>query len=369
MTLKVLHTSDLHLGMKFAGYPEVQAHLVQARFDTLSRLVEIGNNEGCNLFVIAGDLFESPSVPKRRVIETAGILSSFHGLVVVLPGNHDFVSPSSELWSTFKEYGGDNTLVVDEERPYDLITYDLGVKIYPAPCHAKRSRENRIGWIKKEPKDRERINIGIAHGSLEGVSLDFDKDFYPMTVKELTDCTMDLWLLGHTHIPYPSQSGSNHQIFYAGTHEPDGFDYEGEGRVWIIEVNGENGIKARSVETGRYRFLHEEETVNNGEDLERLKKKYSSPIYRRVLLKLSLKGRLPREEYSRIGEMMDFISEQVFHLAWLDTGGLREEITREIIEQEFTEGSFPYLLLTSLFESGDMEALQMAYDMIQDLKR
>ena len=40
MPLKVLHTSDIHLGMKFASYEgEAQGKLVEARFECLSRLV------------------------------------------------------------------------------------------------------------------------------------------------------------------------------------------------------------------------------------------------------------------------------------------------------------------------------------------
>ena len=35
MSFKIFHTSDIHLGMKFAGYPEVQAELIDARFETM----------------------------------------------------------------------------------------------------------------------------------------------------------------------------------------------------------------------------------------------------------------------------------------------------------------------------------------------
>ena len=62
MSLKIFHTSDLHLGMKFAGYPVVQKELTEARFKTLEKLVELSNHKKCNLFVVTGDLFESVSL-------------------------------------------------------------------------------------------------------------------------------------------------------------------------------------------------------------------------------------------------------------------------------------------------------------------
>ena len=54
--LKILASADYHLGMKFAGYPNVQQKLAEARFLSLKRLVETANDAGCDLFLVAGDL-------------------------------------------------------------------------------------------------------------------------------------------------------------------------------------------------------------------------------------------------------------------------------------------------------------------------
>ena len=64
--LKLLHTSDLHIGMKYNGYPEfIKDELVEARFNVLKTLVEKSNKEQCHLLVIAGDLFEKTTIPKN----------------------------------------------------------------------------------------------------------------------------------------------------------------------------------------------------------------------------------------------------------------------------------------------------------------
>jgi DNA repair exonuclease SbcCD nuclease subunit len=43
MSIKIFCTSDLHLGMKFANYPDhIRSSLVKARFKTLEDLVEKG---------------------------------------------------------------------------------------------------------------------------------------------------------------------------------------------------------------------------------------------------------------------------------------------------------------------------------------
>ena len=45
------------------------------------------------------------------------------------------------------------------------------------------------------------------------------------------------------------------------------------------------------------------------------------------------------------------------------------EITPDVIDREFTQDSFPYRLLTELARSDeDAEALQIGYEMIQEVK-
>ena len=66
MALKIFLTADIHLGMKFASYPEVQSVLSEARFTTLAHCVSIANKEECDLFIVAGDLFDRVSVSDRE---------------------------------------------------------------------------------------------------------------------------------------------------------------------------------------------------------------------------------------------------------------------------------------------------------------
>jgi exonuclease SbcD len=370
MSLKIFLTSDLHLGMKFAGYPEVQVELSEARFNTLERLVDSANKNQCNLFVIAGDLFDRVTVAKRDVIRAAHLLKEFQGpLVAVLPGNHDFISRGqTDLWTPFKENAGDRVLVLEERKTYPLTHYDLEATLYAAPCGSKHSNENAIGWIKEAPKERTaKCHLGIAHGSLEGFSPDFDERYYPMTARELLGCGMDLWLMGHTHIQYPFQPGQTDRIFYPGTPEPDGFDCQHEGKAWVLELAEDRRVTPLTLSTGMYRFLHDEVEIRNPADLEALKKKYAAPEHRKTLLKMRLKGRIPREEYQLLSRVRKILEEELFYLVWNDTG-VSEEITLEGIHQEFTEGSFPHQLLTRLVQSGDSEALQIAYEVMQELR-
>ena len=369
MAIRIFHTADLHVGMKFTrGYPpEVQEKLIEGRFETLRRMVGMANQRRCDLFVIAGDLFDHAATPKKDVVRVAETLKEFEGrCVLVLPGNHDAIQKGEEhLWTRFQGEMSERTLLLENPSPYDLRRLGADIVFYPGPCTAKHSGVNAIGWIRETPKDRTvKYHIGVAHGSLEGFSPDFEDKYYPMETSELLDCGMDLWLLGHTHTPYPSHPGKNSRIFYPGIPEPDGFDCPHEGTAWILELGEDRAVNAIPVSTGTYRFVHDDADVKSSRDLETLKRKYESADHSRTLAKIKLRGRLPREEYATLSQVRRELESRLFYLGW-DEADVAEEITVEGIQQEFTEGSFPFRLLTTLAQSDDSEALQIAYELLQ----
>ncbi len=360
--------------MKFAAYPEVQAELTEARFTTLTRMVDRANDEKCDLFVVAGDLFDKPRIAKRDILKTAGIVNGFEGhLSVILPGNHDFLSSGeTEPWMTFREGAGDTVLLLEKQEVYSLKHYDLDVNLYPAPCRMKHSRENLLGWISQAAGRRDTgttYHIGIAHGSLEGFSPDFDRQYYPMTPPELLRCDLDLWLMGHTHIQYPAVRGAFDRIFYPATPEPDGFDCHHEGQAWIIEMAEDKKIFPESISTGRYRFIHDQLEIRSVSDLKALSARYPPESRSHLLCKLKLEGRLPAEEHHHLHEARKALEKDLFYLQW-DQEGVTEEITSAAINREYTQGSFPHMLLTSLAQDADNpESLQIAYRLLGEARR
>ena len=177
MTLKILHTGDIHIGITFGsrGYSDpLRRQLVEARFEVTERIVNKANEEKCDLLVIAGDLFDRANVKKVDIERTAKILKSFTGkCVAVLPGNHDFYDGTVDLWKNFQENAPDNTILLLETKPYPLEELDINAVLYPAPCNSKHSEEHNLGWLHKlEKRPEAKWHIGIAHGALSGVCPD-----------------------------------------------------------------------------------------------------------------------------------------------------------------------------------------------------
>lgn len=100
--LKIAHTADNHIGMKFNKYGPLKKDLVEARFKSLKKLVDKANDRCCDLLVISGDLFDSINIARPDIEKTVGILKEFSGeYVLIIPGNHDFYSGNEDLWKIF----------------------------------------------------------------------------------------------------------------------------------------------------------------------------------------------------------------------------------------------------------------------------
>lgn len=379
--LKILASADYHLGMKFAGYPDVQEELAEARFFTLERLIATANEQGCALFLIAGDLFDRVTVSARDIKRASALLSRFQGqLVAVLPGNHDFYTGvSSALWSRFSEEAGDRIVLLSKPRIYDLDHYDLNIRLYAGPCDSKHSQSNAISWLEEqntacEPA-QDVLHIGVAHGSIEGISPDAQGLYFPMKRGQLDDAPVDLWIIGHTHRQHPSEdSGIKNGtatpplVLIPGTPEADGFDCRHGGTAWMIDVDEKRQIRIESLSTGTYRFVQEEHNLESADDIQRLEKRLGAEKMERTLLRLKLSGRISAQQLVELRQVLREAEKSMF-FAQIDDSLLLERISEQTVEAEFTEGSFPYRLLKNLIAVEDFEALQTAYSLLQEQKR
>ncbi len=372
MTLKILHTGDIHIGMKFNRYPDdIRQDLKEARFNILDRLVNRANEEKCNIFAIAGDLFDKISkISKQDIVRVIRSLDKFEGqCVLVLPGNHDYDNGMTGLWTTFLDNLSDKILLLNENRAYHLSNYDLDVIIYPAYCNSKHSSENNLSWIREiKEKAEGKLHIGIAHGALQGLSPDLDNRYFNMSEDELNELKLDLWLLGHTHIPYPNAPEvTDHRIYNAGTPEPDGMDCKHGGSAWIISIDDKK-IYSKMIETGIYRFYDLKYKIEDDRDFDNIKKEILSKNPLNSLIRLRLVGRVDEDLLEYRKNFYDEIRKKVKYL-YIDDSELGVKISKDLIEREFTKGSFPYQLLENLStDDSDEEALQLAYELIMEVK-
>jgi DNA repair exonuclease SbcCD nuclease subunit len=374
--LRIVHTADNHIGLRFTSRPypdDLKKKLVEERFLALERVVRVANDRNADLLVIAGDLFENTRVPANSIKRAAEILRMFSGLfTVVLPGNHDFYELGDEsLWKRFcDEMDKSQLVLLSSPEPVTLPVGDVEVVLYPGPCTSKHSQANAIGWVEAATKNPAAVNIGVAHGSIAGVSPDREERYYPMSPEDLRKAGVDFWLLGHTHLRYPAeQRAENAHFFIPSTHTPDGFDCDHEGYVWCLTVEGEKRVTAESVRTGVFRFCEWERMIDSPEAVGELKKEIDRLDPGATLLKLVLHGRLSEEEMGHLAELRTEITDR-FCYAEVQDDRVSLNIDREYIDAHFSRDSLPHRLLSAFADRPeDNLALQLAHGLIQEARQ
>ena len=371
--LRIFATGDNHIGLRYAGH-EQAAVLAGARSAAFETMVARANEEECALFVITGDLFENTySVPKKDIKSLLDMLSCFHGTVALLPGNHDHYEEDSKLWQYMKDLlpDYDNILLLSRYRPYPLQLDGKDVVLYPALCTALHSLpgQNNLGWIKEEPMPSDgTFRIGIAHGAVEGETIDREGQYYLMKRQELENIPVDLWLIGHTHVPFPRNLTGEYtpceKILNAGTHVQTDVSCNTEGQCFVVELGEDKSVRAKKVPSGDLRFYRKHIALT-AEKMEETLREELQDLPDGSVVDLVLSGAVTAAEYEDRDRIIEDLLARFVEGTYTDSG-LSRLISKELIDAEFAETSLSASFLTALLE--EPKQAQLAYELLRSLK-
>lgn len=306
--IKLFVTGDIHIGKKYDRYPEIKDRLVQSRFDCLQKCVEKAERENCDFFVITGDLFDNVSTIRQRdVKEVVRILSEFGGRVLVLPGNHDYYTGEEKVWRDFSNVAAETENNIILFREFRKLTLDVGdetVSFYPAFCQSKHSAGNNLAWLESEDMEGDDFYVGLAHGAIAGLAPDMEEKYFLMTEKKLNEIPVDVWLIGHTHIPYPADISDEkelrgYKIFNPGTPEQTDLGNNTSGMCFLITLDHTAGgtvASARSWQSGAVRYFDLSLRVQG--DLQSSIQSAVRDLPEKSVIRLTLSGAVPEEEYT-----------------------------------------------------------------------
>lgn len=371
--IRIFVTGDNHLGLKYASH-EQAAILSSRRFTAFEGMVESANKENCALFAITGDMFENThSVSKRDIKILLDTLSKFRGIVIVLPGNHDYYDKDVKVWQYFKDVmiSYDNIMLLTEYRPYEITVNGEDVVLYPALCTSLHSApgQNNLNWIKNlEIANDGAYHIGIAHGAVEGETIDNEGHYFLMKRSELEDIPVDTWLIGHTHVPFPrnltEDFTTSDKIFNAGTHVQTDVSCNTEGQCFVVEISENKTVRAKKVTSGNLRFYRKNISVTAG-NMENIIIREFADISDDSVVDIVLTGSISAEEYEDRASIIENVLSRFVEGTYNDYA-LSKLISKELIESEFPETSFSAGLLTSLLDNP--KEAQLAYELLKSLK-
>ncbi len=280
--MKILHSSDWHLGKKLEGQKRIEE---QRKF--IEKLVVIADNEEVDLVLLAGDIYDNsnPSAEAENLFFTAMKMLAKNGKrgVIVIPGNHDNPQRLSVANSLAKEFG-----IIIYETPFEKkevgrygnfqvkrsteggIELEINNKkafIYclPYPSEVALNEDfteidysKRIGDILKKgiEENRENIpNIIMTHIFVTGSSGDGDERTIELggslavSLEDLPE--VDYIALGHIHRP---MKFTKKRAYYCGS--PIEYrinENKYDKRVFIATLNGNFNNEFKEIELENYK--------------------------------------------------------------------------------------------------------------------
>lgn len=255
--LRLLHTADVHLGARHADLGEVAATQRERQFAAFRVAVALAIGEHVDVVLIAGDLFDSNTQPKRSVERVAAELKRLVDAsirTVIIPGTHDCYDRSS----IYRAYdlpamagsGPDDDMVT-------VLTPDRGsihlsacdVVVHGTVFGTKRAPHSPLRDLQIVPDEQTTWHVGMVHGSL-AIPDKTDRDDVVVTKDEIAATGLDYLALGHWHSTQRGKAG-NTIYAYSGAPEPVAVNQDGAGNVLLVSLEIEGGRRVVNVEERR----------------------------------------------------------------------------------------------------------------------
>ena len=240
--VKLLHTSDIQLGATFDFLGEGGSRHRQQLRDTFTRIMELAVDDGYDVVLIAGDLFDSNQPSHATVEFVRRALGGLKIPVCILPGNHDCFDNRSVYR---REKFGANVHVITESPTY-LDFPELDLTIAGNPLLGRQDSLRVLRDIKRRAPHR--WFVAMAHGSLQipGVTEDTVR---PIHAQDIVETGADYVALGDWH-GFADYSRGAVKACYSGAPEPSASTQEGTGSIARVTLRDE-GVRVEKVRVGR----------------------------------------------------------------------------------------------------------------------
>lgn len=261
--LRLLHTADVHLGARHADLGEQAAAQRERQFAAFRAAIDLALAEKVDVVLVAGDLFDSNTQPRRSVERVAAELKRLAAArirTVVIPGTHDVYDRASlyrvhDLAALAGSTDDDDLVtVLTPDRPsIHLAACDV---IVHGPVFAsKRAPHSPLRDLRVTGGEGATWHVGLVHGSL-AIPDRTDRDEVVFTREEIEASGLDYLALGHWHSAQNGRAGSTTWA-YAGAPEPVAVTQDGAGKVLLVELTETNGTRTVTIDerqVGKTRF-------------------------------------------------------------------------------------------------------------------
>lgn len=247
--VKIIHTADIHIGASFEAFGVKGAEHRESVKDAFARIVRKAADEGYDLMIIAGDLFDKAfGVPERDISFVLGRMRELSGRckALILPGSHDFWAPGSVYELNLDRFESVAGVSIVRPGRESIVYPELDLVVHGRALSGGKSSQDPLDGL--EPDHSCRWNIAVAHGSVVSAMKAAEDVDIPINIGEV-DGGFDYIALGHWH-SFREINRGNPPVVYSGSPELIARDQKGSGYIVSLEFS-EDGVSIAPERIGR----------------------------------------------------------------------------------------------------------------------
>ena len=179
--LRIIHTADVHLGARHDDLGEQAAAQRERQFAAFKATVDLALAEKADVFLIAGDLFDSNVQPRRSVERVASELKRLAEArirTVIIPGTHDCFDRASiyrayDLAAMAGRRPDDDLITIIDPDHTSVHLPVLDLVVVGQVFATKRAPHSPLLGLGGPPPDRPNDSqqpagwrVGMIHGSI-----------------------------------------------------------------------------------------------------------------------------------------------------------------------------------------------------------
>ena len=329
MSVRILHTSDVHLGATFRVLgTRGREHRKQLQH-TFVNICSLAIHERVDVVLIAGDLFDSVAAARAEaefVDAQFGRLGAADIPICAIAGNHDPLDDGSAgLWRDLEAhhphlrvFGSDLDLLTLGERDVTIVGRSAANRV---------SSQSPLAGLSGSPgaapaTRRTKYLVGVFHGSVQRP--DFGCKFGLITPEEIARSGFDYLALGDWHSALEVSSGGV-SAWYSGAPEMIDLDETASGHVLLATVTapGRALVERRRVGVRRAGRLDLDLVTVGGEaGAERVIRERADAD---LALQVTLSGLVPLADRVDVARLREALAPEFFRLEISDESQLRTE--------------------------------------------
>jgi exonuclease SbcD len=263
--LRIIHTGDVHLGARHDDLGEQAAAQRERQFAAFVATVDLAIAEKVDLVLIAGDLFDSNTQPRRSVERVGAQLKRLVEAkirTVIAPGTHDVYDRASiyrayDLKALAGSTLDDDMVSVASPATPRIHLPALDVVVHAPVFATKRAPHSPLREMLVNAADVPEAawHVGLLHASI-AIPNKTERDEVVISVDEIAASHLDYLALGHWHSAQQGKAGEV-TYAYAGAPEPVALDQDRAGKALLVtleEVGTGKSVEIVEQQVGRTRF-------------------------------------------------------------------------------------------------------------------